>query len=187
MTKDPFRDAQGNRQIQMKGSKPTYRGYTIEPKKDFGRHGYHIGPFIYESGFVVTDGGIVNVMPGAAWFTTHNEAMRAIDDLIACQDWISEGEHPFWAFNRLRRAAEERAAELALALNALVVTSEASIEKPLATMTALHKARTWARRLLNEIDDNCDTRTTIISTDGSRRRDGVKKGGHFGLPTKKEA
>ena len=186
MTKDPFRDDQGNRQIQMKGGKPTYRGYTIEPKKDFGSSGYHVGPFVYDRGYVVTDGGITNVMPGATWFTTHDDAMRAIDDLIASKDFVSEGEHPFWAYVRLRRAAEERALELALALNALVETSEASIEKPLTTMPALVRARLWARKLLNEIDDNCDRRDTVLHTDGRRERLGVKKGGYFSLPMKKK-
>lgn len=61
--------------------------YRIVPKRDFGSgRGYWLpnagntgtGKYGFvKRGFVVTD-GICNVMPGAAWFQTIPEAMRAI-------------------------------------------------------------------------------------------------------------
>lgn len=53
--------------------------YKIVIKRDFGRYGYW-NPETRKNertGFVVTD-GICNVMPGATWFRTVADAMRAI-------------------------------------------------------------------------------------------------------------
>lgn len=59
-----------------------YRLFLIEPKRDFGPHGYLSDGKVIKEGWVVTD-GMCNVMPGATWFSTVNEAEHAIDVLIA--------------------------------------------------------------------------------------------------------
>lgn len=59
--------------------KKLYRGYTIQPKRDFPPGGYLSNGKVITKGWVVTDGGIVNVMPGATWFYTVKEAIEAID------------------------------------------------------------------------------------------------------------
>lgn len=64
------------------GKRSTYRGYTIQPKLDFGTSSYLVNGRRIGLGFVVTDSGIVNVMPGAAWFESEREAQIAIDVLI---------------------------------------------------------------------------------------------------------
>ena len=51
-----------------------YRGYTIQPKLDFGVDST-------ETGFVVVQSGC-NAMPGATWFKSVPEAKSAIDILI---------------------------------------------------------------------------------------------------------
>ena len=56
--------------------------FRIIPKRDFGSgNGFWIDRQWVKSGFVVTD-GICNVMPGATWFQTIPEAMRAIRILV---------------------------------------------------------------------------------------------------------
>lgn len=49
--------------------------YQIVPKQDFGPYGYYDADErkMIRDGFVVTD-GICNVMPGASWFRTKQEA-----------------------------------------------------------------------------------------------------------------
>ena len=59
-----------------------YRGYEIEPKLDFGLHGY-----LDSKGKVIRKGWVVyrngcNVMPGATWFFTVPEAKHGIDIYI---------------------------------------------------------------------------------------------------------
>jgi hypothetical protein len=58
-----------------------YRLLIITPKRDFG-DGFLIKGKMVKEGWVVTD-GFCNVMPGACWFQTIDEAKRAIDVLIA--------------------------------------------------------------------------------------------------------
>lgn len=58
-----------------------YRGYIIEPKKDFGPGGYLSEGRIIRSGFIAVKDDC-NAMPGATWFETVEEAMDAIDTLI---------------------------------------------------------------------------------------------------------
>ncbi len=114
-----FRDQDHhNRTIRLANGKTTYRGYTIEEKKDFGKRPFLIFGFGVTHGYVVTDGGIVNEMPGGCWFLTVHEAMRGIDDLIDSKRGFvdARSEHPFWTLHRFRRNAEERAPELALLL-----------------------------------------------------------------------
>ncbi len=64
------------------GKRCTYRGYTIQPKLDFDTSAHLINGRYIGLGFVVTNGGIVNVMPGGAWFESEREAQIAIDVLI---------------------------------------------------------------------------------------------------------
>lgn len=51
--------------------------FRITIKRDFGRNGFWIGGRWVRQGFVVTRGG-ANIMPGATWFRTVADAMRAI-------------------------------------------------------------------------------------------------------------
>lgn len=188
-----FRDEHGNRSIRLVAGKVTYRGFTIVEKHDFGDHGFHIQGFEVKHGYVVTDGGLCNVMPGCAWFLTVRDALPAIDDLINCQD-LPRGPgniHPFWALHRFRQKCEEHAPELVLSLHEQVgvltqidggyleVVQEGSVE-------ALGDAQV----ALNVIDDFCDHRSTTIHVDKSRTRNGERLTGRFGilpLPERAEA
>jgi hypothetical protein len=53
--------------------------YKIKVKRDFGPHGYWNSATRRneKTGFVVTD-GICNIIPGACWFRTIEEAMDGI-------------------------------------------------------------------------------------------------------------
>ena len=53
--------------------------YKIVIKRDFGPYGYWNPQTrrTEKKGFVVTD-GVCNIMPGAAWFRTVEDAMRAV-------------------------------------------------------------------------------------------------------------
>ena len=87
--------------------------YHIKPKRDFGN-----GPGFWcvnagdtgtgkygfvKSGFVVTDGGIINVMPGATWFRTIREALEA----ISCLEASNGNSATFW--NMIRALHKEAA------------------------------------------------------------------------------
>lgn len=75
--------------------------YHIKPKRDFGRYGFHlINGEKVSKGFVVTDGGIVNVMPGATWFRSIPDALRAIQVL---EDVKGDGKL-FWEVLAARKA-----------------------------------------------------------------------------------
>lgn len=70
--------------------------HHITPKRDFGSgKGFLINGEWVKSGFVVTD-GFVNVMPGATWFRTIPEALRAIEVLQKC----GEDRSKFWQIIR---------------------------------------------------------------------------------------
>lgn len=59
-----------------------YQGFTIEPKRDFGPHGFFLeGRFTKVGCVVIKDA--CNAMPGATWFRTIEDAKEAIDVLIA--------------------------------------------------------------------------------------------------------
>ena len=58
-----------------------YRGFTIEPKRDFGPTGFYIDGKFTKIGYVVIKDGC-NAMPGATWFHTTESAKNAIDILI---------------------------------------------------------------------------------------------------------
>ena len=67
------------------------RKYRIVPKRDFGsgKGFYDRGRWI-KKGFVVTD-GFCNVMPGATWFETIPDAMRAIRVHL-----VTSNSNEFW-------------------------------------------------------------------------------------------
>lgn len=70
--------------------------YRIVPKRDFGTGFFLINGRQVRQGFVVTD-GFCNVMPGATWFQTVADAMRALRILIevngdARRFWIAMRE-----------------------------------------------------------------------------------------------
>lgn len=76
-----------------------YKNYTIVEKRDFGSGpGYWITGFHVKHGYVVTDGGIINVMPGATWFLTVEDAKAAIDILL-----VSGESQKFWDLWELRK------------------------------------------------------------------------------------
>lgn len=56
------------------------RKYKIVVKRDFPDPGFWIAGRWVRTGFVVTD-GFCNVMPGATWFRTIEDAFRAIEAL----------------------------------------------------------------------------------------------------------
>ena len=66
--------------------------YEIRPKRDFGRYEWLIDGKMVKEGFVVTDGGNCNVMPGATWFLTEADAQESLDL------WLSVGKDAdaFW-------------------------------------------------------------------------------------------
>lgn len=184
---EKYRDEQGNRAIRLVEGRVTYRGYTIVEKRDFGAHGHLIHGFSVKHGYIVTDGGITNMMPGATWFQTVDDCMEAVDDLIACVRLERNGEHPFWTLNRLRHAAKQRAPELALTMEVLLGAIEDSIDRPISTLNRYITARQQGKRLVDEIDNAGDTRTRRGPPGGPYTREGERKTGRLGvLPLKKE-
>jgi hypothetical protein len=74
--------------------------FRIKPKRDFGNKKFLINGRYVNSGFVVTD-GVCNVMPAATWFETIQQALFAIDCLLAAGSdsalfWklIHNGDYP---------------------------------------------------------------------------------------------
>lgn len=75
-----------------------YRTLTIVPKRDFGGQPHLIKGRAVMAGFVVIDNLCCNIMPGATWFETIEEAKHAIDVLIAVRgdsDMFWEIMQPF--------------------------------------------------------------------------------------------
>lgn len=77
--------------------------FKIVPKRDFGggkgywlpgvEGGVGTGKYGFvKTGFVVTDGLLTNVMPGATWFRTISEAM----DAIAVLNEVNGDGPKFW-------------------------------------------------------------------------------------------
>lgn len=62
--------------------------FYISPKRDFPRsygcHGFLIDGAWVNKGFVVTD-GFCNIMPGATWFRSIEDAMDGLETLIQCK------------------------------------------------------------------------------------------------------
>lgn len=82
-----------------------YRGYTIQPKLDFGGKAHLYAGKVIQRGYVVTPEGqaLVNVMPGATWFESVIEAKVAIDVLIEA----NETGKDFWTLLRERQGLTE--------------------------------------------------------------------------------
>jgi hypothetical protein len=174
---EQFRDEYGNRSIRMgRGTGVSYRGFTIKEKGDFGSHGHYIRGHHVKHGYVVTDGGIINVMPAATWFLTVDDAMKAIDDLITAHNIRREGraEHPFWALHRFRANAEERAPELAMLLQRVMDNKDVFYDLDDDLQQAIADT-------LNRIDDNCDMRGRRGPVGGPWTRDGERTTGRFGV------
>lgn len=168
-----YRNEKGHRNIRRAGAGIEYRGYHIVEKRDFGSTGYFTNGVHVRHGYVVTDGSIINEMPGAAWFLTVEAAMRAIDDFIVSQDMrLKRGEHPFWRLARFRRETEEHAPELAVLLQKIVSGAGGA---------DLRDTMDEAKALLDRIDDNCDMRPTTHHPDGSKTRSGEREFGRFGI------
>jgi hypothetical protein len=74
-----------------------YRGYTIGPKRDFGGKPFSIEGRSVMSGFVVGKDHVGNIMPGATWFETIEQAKHGIDCHIAANGSSDE----FWRLVRV--------------------------------------------------------------------------------------
>ncbi|QIG70736.1 hypothetical protein EVB91_185 [Rhizobium phage RHph_I1_18] len=77
-----------------------YERYRIKPKRDFSGKGYLLNGQWIRRGFVVTNGGMINVMPGATWFLTIADAMDALRILIE----VNHNPELFWQRIRERKA-----------------------------------------------------------------------------------
>jgi hypothetical protein len=66
--------------------------FRIVPKRDFPKNGFLINGEWVKRGFVVTRGGS-NPMPGATWFRTEAEAMKA----IAIYEAVNGDAEGFWS------------------------------------------------------------------------------------------
>lgn len=85
-----------------------YRGFTIEPKRDFGPSGFYIGGRFVKRGYVVVKERC-NAMPAATWFLTIEDAKQAIDVLIdvdGADIWKRPASYSdkFWECLAARRA-----------------------------------------------------------------------------------
>jgi hypothetical protein len=58
-----------------------YRGFTIQPKRDFEPPGFYVDGRFSMIGYVAVKNGC-NAMPGATWFRTIESAKQAIDALM---------------------------------------------------------------------------------------------------------
>ena len=84
-------------------TKTVWCGYTVEPKRDFGNQPHLIDGKWVSEGFVVTKGG-VNVMPGATWFRTVEDAL----DGIAAYIVVDGDGDKFWALMRLAKVGKRK-------------------------------------------------------------------------------
>jgi hypothetical protein len=89
-----------------------YSNYIIKPKLDFPPGGFLVNGAHITSGFVVTDEhGHTNVMPGATWFESIEEARIGCDALDLAKDICrhSEKDIPstFWRLIALSRRRVE--------------------------------------------------------------------------------
>lgn len=83
-----------------------YDGYTIKPKLDFGPgRGHYIKGRYVKEGWVVTKGG-ANVLPGATWGETTDDAMRLLHCYIAAGEESDIGGRRFWSLVRLTSPKE---------------------------------------------------------------------------------
>lgn len=83
----------------------TWCGYTVKRKQDFGQYQKD------RVGYVVTDGGIINVMPGGAWFESVADAKKGIAALELAKRIAPDNRahsdgcdgHFFWMLMELTR------------------------------------------------------------------------------------
>jgi hypothetical protein len=78
-----------------------YSQYIIKPKLDFPPHGFLVNGEKITSGWLVTDNlGHTNVMPGATWFSSIEEARIGCDALDLAKDICRHSEQDvpatFW-------------------------------------------------------------------------------------------
>ena len=103
------------RDLYEAGHREDYRGFRIQPKRDFGRYGYWSSEHRanINAGWVVCYGSGsyrgCNAAPGATFAWTLKAARDMIDDMIdagilgECNHPESEGSaYHFWKLNRLR-------------------------------------------------------------------------------------
>lgn len=142
------------------GNKVTYRGYEIHEKKDFGSKPFLIDGFMVAHGYVVTD-GICNVIPGAGWFLTVQDALTGIDDLIAAGDCSD-------TFHALRKARREGRERQSMTENEYIeITALENIRRALDALKATSpifstRLRT-ARELLAEEERRLSKRINLFS------------------------
>ena len=78
-----------------------YRGFTIEPKRDFGRYGYRDDDgTIIKTGWIVVE-NYCNALPGAVWCKTIEQACECIDQLLESR---MTGQD-FWAIHDAAKKA----------------------------------------------------------------------------------
>lgn len=92
-----------NGMINVPNIKLEYRGYYIVPKRDMGSSAWLVNANLIRKGYVVTDDGIINVMPGATWFKSVVEAKVAIDILFEAND----DSQKFWELLREKQGLSE--------------------------------------------------------------------------------
>jgi hypothetical protein len=79
--------------------------FTIVPKRDFGAGpGYYVRGRYVKSGWVVTKNGC-NVLPGATWAETPEQALDLLHCYIAAGEGDDKGGKKFWALVRLHNRA----------------------------------------------------------------------------------
>lgn len=91
---DKVRDA--DREAWERGDTMSYAGYKIVPKRDFGNSHYLINGVKVTHGWVVTD-GVCNVIPGATWARTKEQACHLIDVYLAAD----KDDTKFWHMLRM--------------------------------------------------------------------------------------
>jgi hypothetical protein len=80
-----------------------YNGFVIVPKLDFGGGAFFIKGTKVMRGYIVSNGGITNVMPGATWFQSIIEARVAVDILTS----VGGNSQLFWLKLRGLQGLEE--------------------------------------------------------------------------------
>lgn len=86
---------------RFEAGKLSYKGFEIVAKRDFGASMYYDQGFYQRDGFIVSK-GMTNMIPGAGWFSSLEQAKEAADILAVV------GEAGFnEAFAKLRAAKKE--------------------------------------------------------------------------------
>ena len=75
---------------RFEAGKLSYKGFDIVAKRDFGANMYYDQGFYHRDGFIVSKGSI-NMIPGAGWFRTVEDAKEAADiSLIVGEQGFNE-------------------------------------------------------------------------------------------------